>query len=94
MRRELRRRRLVRTAGASIAVALVIAGCGELPAVGNGPYWLVKVQGDYANVYRYPKGNHPGTSEAIELGNTHGTAVVRAAAKRLGIPLSHVYYES
>jgi len=77
---------------AAVIVAVVVAGCGNVASVSTGPYWLVKVRGDYANVYRYPSGYSPGTRKAVELG---ATATVEheklaAAASKLGVPLSHV----
>jgi len=73
-------------------VAGAVAGCGVAATVSKGPYWLVKVQGNYANVYRYPNGNKPGTSAAVELGATRSEELkhLRAAAEHLGVPMSHV----
>jgi hypothetical protein len=87
----------LRTAAAAAAAAALVAGCGSSSASTKGDhYWLVKVLGDYANVYQYPPGDRPGTNKAVELGRSAAAerAHVRAAAARLGIPLSHVTNET
>jgi hypothetical protein len=79
-----------RFAAAAAAVAVLVGGCGSVATATTGPYWLVKVRGDYANLYRYPKGYSPGTSAAVELGTSDSSAKVRAAAARLGVPDGHI----
>jgi hypothetical protein len=54
--------------------------------------WLVKVKGDYANIYRYPPNNKPGTPEAVELGSNE--AKLKAAAAALHVPLNHITSEA
>lgn len=89
-------RRRAASGAAVIAVAAAVAGCGATVTVSTGPYWLVKVKGAYGNVYQYPSGNKPGTSNAVELGDGKASEQknLAAAAKKLGIPLSHITDEA
>jgi len=79
---------------AAIVTALVTSGCGTgTTTVKTGNDWLVKVNGDFANIYRYPLTNFPGnTSEAVNLGQTGADKKdhLSAAAKKLGVPVSNV----
>jgi hypothetical protein len=79
---------------AAAAIAVAVAGCGANTASNTkGPRWLVKVKGNYANVYAYPDSNRPGTPEAVKLGLTFSTKELYAAAAKLGVPRSHVEAE-
>jgi hypothetical protein len=79
---------------AAIAIAAAVAGCGANTASNTkGPRWLVKVKGNYANVYAYPDSNKPGTPDAVKLGLTFSTKELDAAAAKLGVPRSHVEAE-
>jgi hypothetical protein len=77
---------------AAVAVAATVAGCGASTASNTtGPRWLVKVRGNYANVYAYPSGNKPAsTTAAVRLGLTYTRKELAAAAEKLDVPLSHV----
>jgi len=80
-----------RGVAAAVVIAAAVAGCGATGASNTkGPRWLVKVKGNYANVYAYPDTNKPGTSAAVELGTKFSLKQLDAAAARLGIPRSHV----
>jgi hypothetical protein len=94
----MKRRVVAVIAGA--ALTLGVTGCsatGGSPT-GNVGYWLVKVQGNYANVYVYsasaPPWHSDDPSHAVYLGanrqdaNTH----LGQAARTMGIPLSHIKY--
>jgi hypothetical protein len=85
-------RRRAKGLAAAIGVAVVVAGCGTPAAITHGPLWLVKVKGDYANIYRYPPNNKPGTPEAVELGSNE--AKLKAAAAALHVPLNHITSEA
>ena len=79
---------------AAAAIAVAVAGCGANTASNTkGPRWLVKVRGNYANVYAYPDSNKPGTPDAVRLGLTFSTEELYAAAAKLGVPRSHVEAE-
>jgi hypothetical protein len=79
---------------AVVAIAVAVAGCGANTASNTkGPRWLVKVKGNYANVYAYPDSNRPGTPHAVRLGLTFSTKELYAAAAKLGVPRSHVEAE-
>ena len=79
---------------AAAAIAVAVAGCGANTASNTkGPRWLVKVTGNYANVYAYPDSNGPGTPHAVKLGLTFSTKELDAAAAKLGVPRSHVEAE-
>ena len=86
------RRALV--AAAAIVTALVTSGCGTgTTTVKTGNNWLVKVNGDYANIYRYPPANFPAkTTESVNLGPTTADkqANLSQAAKKLGVPVGNV----
>lgn len=80
------------TAVAAVATALVAAGCGSSTSTKGGSDWMVKVTGNYANVYFYPKGTFPGSTERVNLGPSgvkNKTTVSRAATK-LGVPVANV----
>jgi hypothetical protein len=83
----------LRSAAAASAVALAVAGCGTATLNTHGyHYWLVRVKGNYASIYKYPASNKPGTPATVDLGLTK--AGLDAAARRLHIPLSHIVDES
>jgi hypothetical protein len=83
----------LRSAAAASAVALAVAGCGTATVNTHGfDYWLVRVKGNYASIYKYPVSNKPGTKAAVDLGLSE--AGLGAAARRLHIPRSHIVDES
>lgn len=85
-----------------IVLSFAIAGCSVTGASSSGPfnYWLVKVQGNYANVYPYPRSMPPWRSgdraHAVYLGPTIGDAKnhVDAAARAMGVPQQNVSFVS
>ncbi len=84
---------------AACAVALVVGGCATGAGNGTGThYWLIRVEGRYASIYRYPPGNKPRAgTPAVFLGVGLGAknrTNLDAAAKRLGVPPSHISDES
>lgn len=86
---QLKRRAL--RIGAAVLVAAAVAGCSTTTKSNTtGPRWLVKVEGDFANVYAYPPHNFAGTPHAVRLGLTFTQAQLDAAARRLGVPPGNV----
>jgi len=88
----MRGRRLLGTGAAAVCTALVAAGCGGSTSTKGASDWMVKVSGNYANVYLYPTGTFPGSTERVDLGPSgfkNKTAVSQAAA-RLGVPVANV----
>jgi hypothetical protein len=78
---------------AAALVALVVSGCSTSTASNNrGPRWLVRVNGDFANVYAYPAGNKPKEKRAVELGLTFTNKELNAAAARIGVPPGNVSF--
>lgn len=83
-------------------MGLAIAGCSPTGGSSTGPasYWLVRVQGNYANVYRYPQAMPPGRSgdrsQAVYLGPTIGDARAHlsAAAREMGVPQPNITFVS
>jgi hypothetical protein len=78
---------------AAVATALLASGCGVgSSSSGPGTDWMVKVQGDFANIYSYPDGTFPGTSARVNLGPSGGknSATVSHAAASLGVPVANV----
>jgi hypothetical protein len=81
-----------------IAMSFAIAGCSVTGGGTSGPvgYWLVKVQGNYANVYPYPRSMPPGRSHdrsvAVYLGPTTADEKnhLSTAAREIGVPLQHI----
>jgi hypothetical protein len=53
---------------------------------------MVRVQGNFANIYSYPDGTFPGTSGRVNLGpsGAKDSATVAHAAARLGVPVANV----
>ena len=82
----------------ALATAVAVAGCGAsgTTVTKNPRYWLVKVEGNYANIYAYPEGTVPGKVRAIELGTTEAAkrSQLDQAAAQLGVPVSHITDES
>ena len=78
---------------AALATALVASGCGVGSST-SGPTtdWMVRVQGDFANIYSYPDGTFPGTSTRVKLGpsGAKDSAAVAHAAGQLGVPVANV----
>jgi hypothetical protein len=72
----------------------VIGGCTtgtSVPSVGG--YWMVKVQDNHANIYKYPQGNTPSpTTSSVYLGPTSADAqrYSAQAAKTLGVSPSDI----
>ena len=78
---------------AAAATALFASGCGVGSSTsGPGTDWMVKVQGNFANIYSYPDGTFPGTSARVNLGSSgaKNTATVAHAAATLGVPVANV----
>ncbi len=79
---------------AAVVTALVTSGCATgTTTVKTGDNWLVKVNGDYANIYRYPPSNFPAkTTESVELGSTSAEtqANLDQAAKKLSVPVANI----
>ena len=81
-----------------ILMSFALAGCSVTGGGITGPatYWLVKVQGNYANVYQYPRSKPPwgshDRSHAVYLGPTIGDerAHLSTAARSLGVPVGHI----
>jgi hypothetical protein len=81
---------------AALAVGLAVAGCGQTAGPPKGsPYWLVRVGDNFATVYQYAHGYHPGTAHAVFLGDSVAAehANLKSAAARLGVPVSHIQPE-
>src|SRR5690242_16468771 len=84
----------IRGALMAIVLSLTIAGCSVTgaPSTASGGYWLVRVQGNYANVYPYPRSMPPGRSgdrsQAVYLGLTLADARshLSTAARQMGVP--------
>jgi hypothetical protein len=95
LRREARTAKSRRTlvALAALGTALVASGCG-VGSSNSGPTtdWMVKVQGNFANIYSYPDGTFPGTSGRVKLGpsGAKDSAAVTHAASQLGVPMANV----
>lgn len=53
---------------------------------------MVKVSGNYANIYLYPVHTFPGTTARVDLGpsGVKNNATVKAAASKLGVPVANV----
>jgi hypothetical protein len=78
---------------AAVATALVASGCGVGSSTsGPGTDWMVKVQGNFANIYSYPDGTFPGTPARVNLGasGAKNSAKVSQAAASLGVPVANV----
>jgi hypothetical protein len=87
------RRRRTLVAVAAIGTALLTSGCGiGSSSSGPGTDWMVRVQGNFANIYSYPDGTFPGTPQRVNLGpsGAKDTATVAHAASTLGVPLANV----
>ena len=80
------------TAAAAVAVALLAAGCGSSTPATGGSDWMVKVNGNYANVYLYPANTFPGTTQRVDLGPSgfENKTTVSSAAANLGVPIANV----
>ena len=85
-----------------IVLSFAISGCSVAGASSSGPgsYWLIRVQGNYANVYSYPQSMPPlrsgGQSHAVYLGLTIGAARdhLSAAAREMGVPRQNITFVS
>jgi hypothetical protein len=77
---------------AAIGCALTISACGSSSSSKGGSDWMVKVSGNFANIYLYPEGTHPGASERVNLGpsGAKDQAAVTKAAGQLGVPAGNV----
>ena len=85
-----------------VAMSFAIAGCSVTGGSSSGPsgYWLVRVQGNYANVYPYPRsmppwGSHD-RSHALYLGPTIDAAHshLSTAAREIGVPQQNISFVS
>jgi hypothetical protein len=85
---------------AAAALSFGVTGCSATggSATGTAAYWLIKVHGNYANVYAYPPSLTPWRSNdpthAVYLGQTRADSQshLAQAAERMGIPISHIKY--
>jgi hypothetical protein len=85
-----------------IVMSFATAGCSVTGASSFqvAGYWLVRVQGNYANVYPYPKSMPPwgsdNKSHALYLGRTESDAKAHlsTAARQIGVPEQHISFVS
>jgi hypothetical protein len=92
----------IRGALVVIVMSFAIAGCSPTGASATGPasYWLVRVQGNYANVYAYPRSMPPWHSgdraHVVYLGLTSGDARdhLSAAAREMGVAQQNISFVS